>query len=149
MSRITDFMHDTKRIISHTYTQVDNYLLILTKLHAYRYGTKKRRGWKYGYIVSCMDLNSTKEYGYYRVFIKRIHKKKDAWRYYTLLPSYCKNHGKESLMLVWEAVNKSFADKLEWNKDYTITPYTAYKNAVELYLSASNNKQKIALIHYL
>lgn len=143
MSRITDFMHDTKRIISQTYTQVNNYLLILTKLHAYRSGIKKRRGWKYGYIVSCVDLSSIaecSEYNDYKVFIKRIHKKKDAWRYYTLLPSYCKNHGKEGLMSIWEVVNKSFADKLHWDKDCVISPYSAYNNAVELYLSKGNDK---------
>lgn len=123
-------MSDEDTIIEHYYTKIDNYLIILTKLDACRLNTKERRGNKYGYVVSCVDLKS--EHGQ-KAFIKRIHKRKDACKYFRLLPAYCIAHGKQGLMKIWDEIDKSFDIKVTLNKDYIIYPAVAYEHALKLY----------------
>ena len=64
-------------------------------------------------------------------FCKRIRNKKEAYKYFRLLPNYCKNYGKEGLMSVWNEVEKCFDYKITLNKDYIIQPRCVVNYAKE------------------
>lgn len=100
----------------------ENFLIHLAAIFLYdlNHSKKNRGGEKTGFIVSCIDMTAKKDEQ--DSFCKRIRNKKDAYKYYRLLPNYCKNYGKEGLMGVWNEVEKCFHYKITLNKDYTIPP---------------------------
>lgn len=116
-------MYITNFIISHQFKKVNNYLLVLTTLHKRRLDNKERRGKKTAYVVSCIDDND-------KAFCKRIRTKKDAMKYFKLLPSYCENYGKEGLMKIWDEVDKCFNFKITLNKDYIISLPLIVENSI-------------------
>lgn len=109
--------------IKHTYFITEGKFIIhvaTVGLYYLDYPKKRRGGEKNGYIVSCLD--TTAKDGEQEAFCKRIRTKKDANKYFRILPNYCKNFGKDGLMKIWDEVDKSFDYKITLNKDYTICP---------------------------
>lgn len=112
--------HDTERIkYTECFTE-GNFLIHLAAIFLYdlNHAKKNRGGEKTGFIVSCIDMTAKEDEQ--DAFCKRIKNKKDAYKYFKLLPNYCKNYGEEGLMKVWNEVEKCFRYKITLNKDYTI-----------------------------
>ena len=112
--------HDAERIkYTESFTE-GNFLIHLTAILLYDLNLhkKNRGGEKTGFIVSCIDMTAKEDEQ--DAFCKRIRNKKEAYKYFRLLPNYCKNYGKEGLMAVWNEVEKCFDYKITLNKDYTI-----------------------------
>ena len=112
--------HDIERIKYTEYQMEGNFLIHLAAIFLYdlNHSKKNRGGEKTGFIVSCIDM--TAKENEQDAFCKRIRNKKDAYKYFKLLPNYCKNYGKKGLMGVWNEVEKCFDYKITLNKDYTI-----------------------------
>lgn len=114
--------HDIERIKYTKHHTEGNFLIHLAAISLYdlNHHKKNRGGEKTGFIVSCIDMTAKEDEQ--DAFCKRIKNKKEAYKYFRLLPNYCKNYGKEGLMKVWNEVEKCFDYKITLNKDYIIQP---------------------------
>ena len=112
--------HDNERIKYTESIREGNFLIHLAAISLYdlNHLKKNRGGEKIGFIVSCIDMTAKEDEQ--DAFCKRIRNKKEAYKYFRLLPNYCKNYGKKGLMGVWNEVEKCFHYKITLNKDYTI-----------------------------
>ena len=124
---------DTEKIKYSEIITVDNYIISLSAISLYylNYPKKNRGGEKIGYIVSVIDIDAREDEK--ESFCKRIRYKKDAYKYFKVLPNYCKNFGREGLMKIWNEVDKYFDYDITLNKDYTIHPWIVVQYIKFLY----------------